>query len=210
MSSETPFESHLSTRARWSSALQLIVTNWPYLPAPRSQVLQGPGRPFQRVCVWALRQQCEVGFDYGWVPQHLDAFGWFCTVGKRSHSIPLVEEKRQSTSWTSSHFPTLPSASITDEHKSRGSQHPANVFWTQGWCTGCPTTGEPFLPAQSWRQRPEGWNTYVSERKWQGNKWALWDPSSTWLQEERGRGELILVGQVVKGSRSRQHILQLA
>lgn len=66
-----------------------------YLPTPSSQVLQCPCCPLQRVWIWALRKKCEVGFDYWRVPQHLDSFGWFCTVWERSYSIPLWENKNQ-------------------------------------------------------------------------------------------------------------------
>lgn len=66
-----------------------------YLPTPSSQVLQCPCCPLQRVWIWALRKKCEVGFDYWRVPQHLDSFGWFCTVWERSYAIPLWENKSQ-------------------------------------------------------------------------------------------------------------------
>lgn len=60
-----------------------------YLPAACSQVLQGPSRPLQGVWVGALRQESEVGFDNGGVPQHLNAFGRVSRVREGPHTIPL-------------------------------------------------------------------------------------------------------------------------
>lgn len=65
-----------------------------YLPTACSQVLQSPGRSFQRVGVRALGQQGEVGLDDRRVPQHLDPFGGVRRVREGTHAVPLCSTGR--------------------------------------------------------------------------------------------------------------------
>lgn len=63
-----------------------------YLPAPSGQVLQRPRCALQRVRIRALREQREVGFNDGGVPQHLDPFGGVRGLREGAQAVPLLTE----------------------------------------------------------------------------------------------------------------------
>lgn len=81
---------HISSTVRY---IHKVNGHRAYLPTPSSQVLQCPGGPLQRVWVWALRQEGEVGLYYRRMPQHLNPFWGLSSIWQRSHTIPLQKQR---------------------------------------------------------------------------------------------------------------------